>query len=231
MRNSLFKLLLVGLCLTACQLQASTAPSSTSPPDQDKIAALQTKFEQEMKAKLAQKNIDDYSFNEISEIALKASQKVYGAHPQLMKQQVLFDLQQLPTLDDKVLSDYEVKESLNLRAILKAISSVSNLRSEVNDGDYLPLFYGRKPRYIAQAVKNILFARHLGAKQLGQRTMISQFMPDKIYYLQADDQSRLVVQTFEDDIVMITVRVTESGLLKPLRAEWMQPKNAKNRPA
>lgn len=93
MRNSLFKLLLVGLCLTAYQLQASTAPSSTSPPDQDKIAALQTKFEQEMKAKLAQKNIDDYSFNEISEIALKASQKVDGHHPQLMKQQVLFDLQ------------------------------------------------------------------------------------------------------------------------------------------
>ncbi|WP_299404959.1 hypothetical protein [Acaryochloris sp. IP29b_bin.148] len=229
MRSKLVQCLLMGCCLTACQLQASQVSSSSSPPEQGKIEALQAKFEQEMKAQLAQKALADHSMSEISDIALKASQKVYGAHPQLMKQQVLFDLQQLPTLDTKTLSDYQAKESLDLRDILKAMSSSSNVRPEANDEDYLSLFYGRKPEFIAHAVKNILWTRHLGAKAFGQRAIISQFLPDKVYRMESNDAPQLVVQTFEDDLFVITVQVTESGLLKPLNVEWMQPENAQDK--
>lgn len=230
MGSQLFKFLLVGCCLTACQLQASQVPSTSSPPEQGKIEALQTEFEQEMKTQLAQKNLDDYSLNEISDIALKASKKVYGAHPQLMKQKVLFDLHQLPELDSQVLSDYQVRESLNLREILKVMSSSANGRAKGNDDNFLSLFYGRKPEFMAYAIKNVLFARHIGAKEFGQRTMISQFLPDKIYRMGTNDSPQLAVKTFEDDLFLITVRMTESGLLKPLQVEWMQPKTTKTNP-
>lgn len=56
--------------------------------------------------------------------------------------------------------------------------------------------------------------------------MISQFMPDKTYRMQVSQQPQLVVKTFEDDLFVITVQVTESGLLKPLKVEWMQPQTA-----
>lgn len=231
MRIWLLKLSVVGLCFVSCPSQAREISSPASPPDQSKIEALRTEFEQEMKQQLAQKEMDDYSFDEISDAALKAAKKVYGAHPQLMKQQVLFDLQQLPVLEGQIWSNYRVKEFLNLGEVLKAIANGSTLRVEANNRDYLPLFYGRKPEYIAQAVKNILFARHLSARQFGQRTLISQFMPDRTYHMKVGNQSRLVVKTFEDDIIMITVQVTESGLLKPLQVEWLQPKDAQKQPA
>lgn len=225
MRRSLFQFLLVG-CLTACQLQASEAPSTTQPPDQSKIAALQTEFEQEMKAQLAQKNLDDYSFKELSDIALQASKKVYGAHPQLMKQKALFDLQQMPALETQILSSYQVKESLNIRDLEKEMSGFSQANSGQVLDNFLPLFYGRTPGDVALRLKQMIYARHIGPKQLGQRAIISQFIPDRTYYIQASDPPQLVVKTFEEDIFLMTVQVTEAGLIKPLQIDWMQPKGA-----
>lgn len=225
MRRSLFQFLLVG-CLTACQLQASEAPSTTQPPDQSKIAALQTEFEQEMKAQLAQKNLDDYSFKELSDIALQASKKVYGAHPQLMKQKALFDLQQMPALEAQILSSYQVKESLSIRDLEKEMSGFSQANSGQVLDNFLPLFYGRTPGDVALRLKQMIYARHIGPQQLGQRAIISQFIPDRTYYIQASDPPQLVVKTFEEDIFLMTVQVTEAGLIKPLQIDWMQPKGA-----
>lgn len=226
MRRSLFQFLLVGLCLTACQLQASEAPSTTQPPDQSKIAALQTEFEQEMKTQLAQKNLDDYSFKELSDIALQASKKVYGAHPQLMKQKALFDLQQMPALEAQILSSYQVKESLNIRDLEKEMSGFSQANSGQVLDNFLPLFYGRTPGDVALRLKRMIYARHIGPQQLGQRAIISQFIPDRTYRIQASDPPQLVVKTFEEDIFLMTVQVTEAGLIKPLQIDWMQPKGA-----
>jgi|GEM_PF-6515479 len=220
MRGSLLKLLLIGCCLSGCQLRANESSRS----EQGNIEVLQLKFEQEMKTQLAQKNIDDYSFDEISDIALNASQKVYGAHPQQMKQKVLFDLQQLPELDAQTLSKYQTKESLDFNEIFQTMSGFPKSQTKDSDDHFLPLFYGRKPEFIAHTVKNALLARYLGAKQFGQRTMISQFLPDKTYRRLTNTQSQLVVKTFEDDLFLISVRVTESGLLKPLQVDWMQLK-------
>lgn len=226
MQRSLFQFLLVGLCLTACQLQASEVPSTTQPPNQSKIAALQTEFEQEMKTQLAQKNIDDYSFQELSDIALEASKKVYGAHPQLMKQKAVFELQQMPALDPQILSSYQVKESLNIRGLEKELSGFSQAQSGQILEDFLPLFYGRTPGDVALRLKQMIYTRRMGPKQLGQRAIISQFVPDKTYRIQASNPPQLAVTTFEEDIFVMTVQVTESGLLKPLQVDWMQPKDA-----
>lgn len=139
MRILLCKLLLLGCCLSACQLQASEVRPSSSPPNEAQIQALQTEFEQEMKTQLAQKSIDDYSFNEISDIAAKASQKIYGAHPQLMKQKVLFDLQQLSVFDPQKLSKYQVKASMALTELQNEIMGRSKPFSSYDD--FMPLFY------------------------------------------------------------------------------------------
>lgn len=226
MQRSWVQFLLVGLCLTACHLQASEVPSATQPPDQSKITALQTEFEQEMKAQLAQKNLDDYSFEELSDIALNASKQVYGAHPQLMKQKALFELQQMPTLDAQILSSYEVKESLNIRDLEKEMSGFSQAQSGQVLEDVLPLFYGRTPGDVALKLKQMIYVRHSGPKQVGQRAIISQFIPDKTYRIQASTPPQLAVQTFEEDLFLMTIQVTESGLLKPLQVDWMQPKGA-----
>lgn len=220
MRNVFFQLLLLGCCLSTGSLQAR----ESSPPDEAQIQALQTEFEQEMKTQLHQKNIDDYSFDEISDIAAQASKKVYGAHPQLMKKKVLFDLQQLSVFDPQGLSNYQVKESLALNDLQQEM--VGQSKSISSYKDVLPLFYGRKPEYVAQILKRFLYARHSDFKQFGQRAMIAQFMPDKTYRMQASKQPQLVVKTFDDDLFVITVQVTESGLLEPLQVEWMQPQTA-----
>lgn len=223
---SLVQLLLIGCCLSGCQLRANESSRS----EQSNIEVLQLEFEQEMKTQLAQKNIDDYSFDEISDIALNTSQKVYGAHPQRMKQKVLFDLQQLPELDAQILSKYRTKESLNLNEIFKTMSGFSKLNTKESDDHLLPLFYGRKPEFIAYTVKTALLARFLGAKQFGQRAMISQFLPDKTYRRQTSSQSQLVVKTFEDDLFLISIQVTKAGLLKPLKVDWMQLKVSQSTP-
>ncbi|KAI9131360.1 hypothetical protein [Acaryochloris sp. CCMEE 5410] len=224
MQRLWFQFLLVGLCLTACQLQASELPATTQPPDQGKITALQTEFEQEMKMQLAQKDLDDYSFTELSDIALSAAKKVYGANPQLMKQKALFDLQQMTVLDAQILSGYQVKESLNIRDLEKGISGFSPAKSEQVLEDFLPLFYGKTPGDVALRLKQMIYLRHTGPKQVGQRAIISQFIPDRTYRIQASDPPQLAVKTFEEDIFVMTVQVTESGLIKPLQVNWMQPK-------
>lgn len=223
MKSALLQLVLIGCCLSACQLQAREV-SSSPPPEQSRTEALQTEFEQEMKTQLAQKNIDDYSFNEISDIALKASKKVYGAHPQLMKQKALFDLERLPQLDSQVLGGYRVKETLTLSELQREMFRFSSPKAEENYEDFLPLFYGRKPEQIAMVLKQMIHARHIGPKQLGQRAMITQFIPDKTYQIKASDPPQLAVKTFNDHLFLVTVQVTEAGLLKPLKVEWMQPK-------
>ena len=230
MKTFFLKLLLVGCCLTAYPLQAREASSPSSTANESKIEALQAEFEQEMKAQLAQKNIEDYSFKEISDIALQASKKVYGIHPQLMKQQTLSDLQQLPSLDSRVLSNYEVKEALNLNDLSKEITGLSDSGTGRAYDDLLPIFYNKKPEYIAYMLKNMMLTQHLGAQQFSQRAMISQFMPDKTYRIRIGEQPKLAVKTFEDDLFITDLLLTEAGLLKPLKIEWLQLKTAKPDP-
>ncbi|NJK41379.1 MAG: hypothetical protein HC934_08535 [Acaryochloridaceae cyanobacterium SU_2_1] len=222
MRRTLLKLLVIGCCLSACELRANEI-TPPLPPEQSQIEALQLKFEQEMKAELARKSIDNYSFNEIAEIASKVNQKVYGPYPQLMKQKVLFDIQQLPELDSQVLSNYQAKESLNVAELLKGSPPLPNPQAKGKE-DLLSIFYGRKPASVANNVKSILWARYMSAKHLGQRAIISSFLPDKTYRMQSNGQLKLVVKTFEDDLFVISVQVSELGLLKPLKADWMQLK-------
>lgn len=218
----------IGLWLTSCQVQALPTSAHLSPPDQSKIAALQAEFEQEMTKKLAQKGLDNYNLDEISEIALKTSQKVYGAHPKLMKQKILFELQQLPQLDAKRLSNYQVKESLNLNQLRKGVSPLFKPTGQGLEQyeALLPLFYGKQPEKIAQMMKQVLYSRHLSPKQLGQRTIIAQFMPDKTFRIKASNPPQIVVKTFDDNLFLVEVQVTEAGLLKPLQVKWMQRKEA-----
>ncbi len=212
--------------MASCQLQAQPISTHLSPADQRKLTALQTQFEQEMKKQLAQKEIDDYSFDEISDIALNASKNVYGAHPKLMKQKVLFELQQLPLLEEKTLSNYQVKESLNLIQLQTELSPW--LKPEGQGGeryeDWLPLFYSKTPEQIALMMKHMLYARNISPKQLGQRAIITQFMPDQTFQIKASTPPQIALKTFDDNLFLVQVQITESGILKPQKVEWLQSK-------
>ena len=207
-------------CLLGIILSAPPAFGRDSFPEQKQLALLKEKYEHEFKTQLATKPIEERSLSEIYAIALHASQKAYGEHPELMRQKVLHDLEQIPHFKAKQLNSYELAQSYNLLEIFK---TKSHSKIGKTQADILAVFYGRKPEAIAQTFKNMILAKTWSAKQFGQWSAVSRFLPDKTYQMKNGKISQLIIRSYNNDLFVFKFDVTETGLIKPLTMDWMKP--------
>lgn len=216
----MIKRIITQFCLLGIFLTATPAMGRERFPDHKRIALLEEKYELEFKTQLASKPIEERSLNEIYTIALQASQKAYGDHPDLMRRKVLYDLEQIPKFQSKRLKNYRTEQSFNLLEVFKTRkpSSIGSTQADI-----LSVFYGRRPEAIAQTFKNMVLARTWTAKQLGHWSTVSRFLPDKTYRMKKGDISQLVIHSYDNNLFVFNFDVTETGLIKPLTMEWMKP--------
>ena len=175
---------------------------------------LENQYRSELKAQFDQKPIDDWSFDEIQDVAASVAEQVYETRPELVRAKMLSDLNLIPVWQGESFSRYQQKEVL-------LISELASLL----DKEKLPweLFYGKQPEAIAYLMKTMMLTRSMDVKSYGQLSLMSQFIPDRTYRMEGNDTT-LVVESFNDQLFVMKFSLSQSGLLTPLEVKWLELK-------
>ena len=182
-------------------------------PDLSQWPALENQYRSELAETFAQKPIEEWGFDEIQLVAAKVAEQVYGKEPELVRAKMLADLALIPLWQGEALSTYQERETLKV-AELELMLKSNELPWE--------LFYGKPPQELARVMKTMLFSTAVEVKHLGQVTLMTQFIPDRMYRL-PDVDRQLVMESYNDHLFVMTFDLSESGLLTPIEVQWLEP--------
>ncbi len=184
---------------------------------------LNMQFKREFKAQLNSKSFDELNSHEVAKLASSAAKKVYGPHPELMRQKLLNDLQNIPIMDQSVFATYSLEESLDFKDFFEAKAFLGLLNDSEQEG-LLPIFYTKQPEKIALMIKGIMVGRSSSPTQIGEWAMVAQFLPDKVLKLEESPEPTLVVQSHNDVLFVMKFKILDAGLLSPISIQKMKSK-------
>jgi hypothetical protein len=190
-------------------LVAVTATVAQAAKPTPSIENLQAEFEKRV---LAGVKLDgDRNPQEIMMAASRIARDVFGKHPEVLHTRAKELLRKLPALQPNALAGYVEKHNATIAPGLLAADET------------VFLAYGWQPERVAAVAKNIVLARNMSVQQTGQRALLTQFVPDKVYLLPDRKVTTLAVKSLRD-FILVELRLENSGVFVPVSVTWMVEK-------
>lgn len=159
---------------------------------------------------------------ELQLLAVKVAKQTFGKHPAVLRAEAEKAFKELPRMEAKALEGHEVRHNINL---------VELMREDGYKPEEVFILRGWQPEWVARIVVQMACARLWGAEQFGRRAILLQFVPDKVFVLEGQERSTLVIRSLRD-YVLVEVELAESGVFLPVSLRWLLPKGSeKSAPA
>ena len=139
---------------------------------------------------------DESSVEDMTKAVMGIAKDVFGKHPDVLKAKAEELLEKMESLKPDALKGYTAK---------KTVTNIQESLSAQKLDEDVFLFYGCRPKHVARFMKNLVLARHISPRQMGQRSVLGEVLPDKVYRVPGKKKTTLAVISLKD--IFLEIRI------------------------
>lgn len=182
--------------------------------DEPTFEDLKAQFQAEV---IAMASDGDVNLVNIETRLMELARRVYGPHPDVLKQEALRLYDALPQFDAESLDGYLVVERAD-DIVFPVEGGMDNIASYM-------LVIGWDPNRNGSYMKTLFLSRRMSTQDFGKRSMLTGLCPDRIYKFPDGEKKRIVVESLGEYFI-IDASLSDAGVFMPQALTWMKRKPA-----
>ena len=178
------------------------------------IMEIRSQFEQAVMDTLG-KSYQEMDTSEVLSKLADIAEHVYSPHISTLNEEALRQSQGLAMYDDGKLSRF----SRNMQVKEEHIHASINLYSDIVARPYLT--EGWSPTETAKRVKQAVIVRSMSAEDVGRRTVLEKFIPDKYFRQNIEYEDLVIIIESLGELFILSLELSNKGIYVPKKLEWL----------